>query len=157
MYFGRGKNKYQNCYTVSDFYAYLMDKFEGDPRFENLTRTQYITIVKEFYKKVMERILYKADKFTMPEKMGKLSVIKGKGRLYSLSANCVDWVETVKHGKWIYNLNEHSNGSNYMFFWDKTTSLIPNLYYYRFIQPRGAKRLLAKLIKSRKYDYFEKE
>lgn len=154
-FFGRGKNKIQGVYGQRACYdSYILDKDPDSAYY--ISADLYYKITGEFYKKVMDEILLNSRTFKLPFRMGTLRVCKTKVRLKKLDGNCVDWPITVELGKTIYHLNEHSGGYRYYFYWYKERSLIPNLFFYRLIMSRTNKRRLAKLIKTNKYDYYEK-
>jgi hypothetical protein len=155
MFFGRGKNTIQNPYTVKEIYNfYIEDTRKSNPRY-NIECSLYCEIVYEFYKSMMEHILKENGSFNMPWGFGSLCVHKTKVKLHRLGILSVDWVNTVENNKHIHHLNEHSKGYKYFFHWSKKNSKVKNLFYYKLVMTRANKRLLAKLIKTGKYDFFE--
>jgi hypothetical protein len=155
MFFSRGKNKVKDPYTVKDIYSFYITDI-GLNSLYYVEQKEYCDIIYDFYKTIIERILYENALFKMPYGIGDLSVGKTKVKLDRLNILSVDWINTVDNGKYIYHLNEHSKGFKYFFHWSKKRKKIKNQYYYKLVMTRANKRLLAKLIKSGKYDYFEK-
>lgn len=153
-FFSRGKNRVQNPYTLPDMYERYIQEYSV---IYKVDYSVFVKIVSEFYKQVMEEVLYNAKSFKLPFRMGRLMVVKTKVNLDHLNARLMDWQKAVQVGKRVYHLNEHSNGYKYYFFWNKSDCIIENAFFYRLIPTRANKRLLAKLIKSGDYDYFEKQ
>ena len=159
-YFGRGKNKVQNCYTQHDMYDdYIKDK-PVDSEY-HITYKQYIELCNMFYDAMIDHILETGLGFRMPYGLGELKVVKKKSKTSRLSThpafinNTVDWGLTQKYGKYIYHINEHSNGFRYSFRWRKCENSLKNKVLYRLVMTRQIKRRLAKMIKSGNYDYIE--
>lgn len=154
MYFSRGLNKVQNPYTVKEIYTYYLTEV-GSNDLYFVEQDIYCNIIYDFYKSIVEAILKENVEFKMPYGIGEFRVHKTKIKLNRLNVLSVDWVNTVEHGKYIYHLNEHTNGFKYFFHWIKKKKKIKNLFYYKLVMTRENKRLLARLIKTGKYDYFE--
>lgn len=154
MFFSRGPNKIKNPYTVSDFYDFYLKEI-GDNKLYEIDYKEYSNIISDFYKSIMDFILKKNGVFKMPYKLGDVRVVKRKLNLDHLRLTGIDWKTTVETGKHVYHLNEHTSGYKYNFQWNKKNMNLKNLYFYRLVMTRQNKRLLAKLIKSGDYDYFE--
>lgn len=155
MFFSRGKNKVQNPYTVKEIYSFYVKEL-GNNKLYYVDQDEYCDIVYEFYRSIMDSIIRENVEFKMPYGIGELRIHKTKIKLDRLNILAVDWAHTVENGKYIYHLNEHTNGFKYFFHWSKKKKKIKNLFYYKLVLTRENKRLLAKLIKTGKYDYFEK-
>lgn len=152
MYFSRGKNKIHDPYTLPDMYKkYLIEYPEGDIYYVNYS--DFIAINEEFYKKMMEEIMYRNVEFKLPHRMGYLNIIKRKINFKNNLA--IDWKTTNDCGKKVYHLNDHSGGYKYIFKWTKKNVIVTNKFLYRLVVTRDYKRLLAKLIKQGHLDYFE--
>jgi hypothetical protein len=155
MFFGRGKNKVHNPYTVVEIYDYYISDL-GNNNLYYVEQTEYCNIIYDFYREMMNAIIRENAEFKMPYGIGELRVLKTRIKLNRLNILSVDWSKTVEHGKYIHHLNEHTNGFKYFFHWAKKKKRVKNLFYYKLVMTRENKRLLAKLIKTGKYDYFEK-
>lgn len=153
MYFSRGKNKVQNLHGLQDMYEYYKQEVEFNKAYL-VEYDIYSSIIKEFYKRLMEDILMGYE-YHLPYRFGYITIIKRQVNIHSLTRFGIDWVESVKNKKVIYHLNNHSKNYIYRFKWQKENSLIPNLYYYKFVASRTNKRELAQIIKNRKCDFFE--
>lgn len=155
MYFSRGPNKIQNPYTIQDMYnEYVSGVDKGSPY--EITYLVYKEITTCYFKKIVDH-LFNGGNFRIPHRLGTLQIIKK--RVYASSqvkyASSIDWEQTIKYGKKVIHLNEHSNGYKYLFMWDKAGANRLNISKYRFVPTRQLKRYLAKLIKSGKKDYIE--
>ena len=154
-FFGRGKNKAQNPYTLKNTYEFYKEEIGSNKLYE-VEWDLYQNICHEFYKEIMNYIIEDNGIFELPFRLGKFFVLKEKIDLKKLNRQAIDWAATNKHGKVIYHLNEHTDGYKYSYQWDKKDSRVPNLYFYRLVPTRNNKRKLARLIKSGDYDYFER-
>ena len=133
----------------------LKSAYKSYDDFYKVGYKKYRTICEEFNKDIIEDILLKAKEFKLPYRLGSLRVKKKKmnyGRKNKLKIN---WLETNKHKKVIYHLNDHTNGFNYRWFWSKINAIIKNKSVYSFQATRTNKRRLAALLKNNEVDYFE--
>jgi hypothetical protein len=152
MYFSRGPNRVQEPYTLADSYKDYAAEFKpGDLYY--VTYSEYIDICSEFYKRISKSIIDDGMHFKLPYGLGEVYVIKRKVLLNNKLQ--IDWESTLKEGKRIYHLNEHSKGFRYSFFWTKPVHF-KNRFIYRLVLTRDNKRALAKAIKQYKKDYFER-
>jgi len=155
-FFGRTKNKIQNPYTMPDMYKDYTVKIEKGTLYD-IDYNTYVSIV-SMYNKIMIDNLYNGFVMYLPYKLGSFQIVKKK-MYFSTQINKklgIDWVNTVKYGKVIHHLNEHSDGYKFLFHWDKKRNGgIKNINSYRFIPTRTIKRTLAKYVKEFKRDYFE--
>jgi hypothetical protein len=154
MYFGRGPNKIQDPYKSRDYYKYYIEDIEENNPYY-VTLSEYCQILNDFYKSTSESVIRENIPFKFPYNLGILAVVKKKLSLNHLGINGVDWKTTVNAGKNVYHLNEHTSGYKYFFKWEKRNRVVKNIFMYRLVMTRSNKRLLAKLIKSKKYDFFE--
>jgi hypothetical protein len=134
----------------------------------------FAKVLKEFYQELANLIIFKAFDFKMPFRLGRLRIRKYKPKLKSNEDGSLDmtryrpdwaatkklWAaneEAKKQKKLVYHLNDHSNGYQHRFFWEKRTSNIPNHSAYCFLPSRKNKRTLAAELKNEdsKVDYFE--
>jgi hypothetical protein len=155
MFFSRGKNKIQDPYTIPDMYKEYIGRVDSETPYD-VSYSVYKEITTRYFKKVANH-LFEGGNFKIPYQLGILQIIKKK--IYVSSqvkyASSIDWQKTVKYGKKIIHLNEHSNGYKYLFMWDKAGAKRVNISKYRFVPTRQLKRYLAQLIKSGKKDYIE--
>jgi len=155
MYFGRGANKVINPYTFVDMYKFYIDEIDDNSLYK-IKYNEYVNIVGDYIKLVMEYLFEESGVFNMSYNLGKCSVIKKNYTLNKVCKEAPDWKTTNELGKKVIHLNEHSRGKRYGFYWDKRNRIIRNINLYRLVFTRYNKRHLAKLIKSGDYDYYEK-
>jgi hypothetical protein len=151
-YFSRGKNVIQDPYCFPDMYAsYIAGKEVGSLYY--VTYTEYVDICSMFYQMIMKEIIDNGERFKLPFGMGEMFVRKIRKK--TTGKLPIDWVLSVQHHKRIYNLNEHTSGFGYKFFWTKPCN-IKNKFLYRIVFTRANKRGLAKAIKHDHKDFFER-
>jgi len=158
-------------YGIGDAYKYYKEE-HGDPH--GVSSSVFSQICKEFYTAISEAIIYQAFDYKLPYRLGRIRVRKYKPKLRlredgSLDRSKLrpDWAavkalwkedaEAKKNKQLVYHLNEHSDGYQHRWFWEKRTSNIPNHSAYCFIPSRNNKRTLAAAIKNEniEVDYFE--
>jgi len=154
MFFSRGKNKIQDLAKMQDLYDVYTYNHENNDLYTTSYKT-YKSILVDYYKSMMNEVL-NGYRYKLPSGLGYIYVTKRLVNVRNLTRHGIDWVESVKNKKVIYHLNNHSKNYIYRFKWYKENSIIPNLYYYKFVASRANKRELAKIIKNRQCDYFEK-
>ena len=155
-FYGRGPNKIQNPYTLREMYKdYISKVEEGTPYY--VSYATYVRITTAYFKKVAEVILEESDKFKLISGLGIFQIIKKRIKAINQTKrfHCIDWYNSVKYGKKVVHLNEHSGGFKYLFYWNRKGTTTKNALKYRFIPTRTIKRTLAKYIKDKVKDYFE--
>lgn len=154
-YFGRGVNKIQHPYTIQDMYkVYIKDIDEDSPYY--VSYKVYKTVLSLYFKKVTDVLFEESLKFKMPNNLGLFQITKKPRNLKTCMTHNsqIDWENTIKYGKKIFHVNEHSDGYRYYFTWEKK-GMLKNITKYRFVPTRSNKRKLAYYIKNRIRDYFE--
>lgn len=152
-FYGRGKNVIQHPYVLPDMYKDYIKDIPKESAYY-VTYNEYAKIVGLFYKEVSSKIIKDAEVFSLPFRMGNTYVEK-KALDYN-NRPPIDWQLTTQHGKVIYNFNEHSNGYKYEMKWSKILAALHNIYLYRLVYTRANKRKVAKHIKEKEIDYFER-
>jgi hypothetical protein len=152
-YYSRGPNRIKKPYCLPEIYQdYIKDIPEDSPYY--VTLKEYIEINSLFWKEISHNIIDEGRIFHMPFMLGDTYVEKRK--LDYSKRLPIDWALTTKTGKVIFNLNEHSQGYKYEIKWNKKICNFTNNYLFTLVYTRANKRLLAKNIKTKKSDYFEK-
>lgn len=153
-FFGRGKNKIENSYTLRDMYkSYIKDIDLNSPYYVGYNT--YKEIATAYLKQIGEYIYETSLEYRLPHSLGGFQLVKKKRNLDRMFHNSqIDWENTVKYGKKVYHVNEHSDGYRYFFMWNKNGKLL-NISRYRFVPTRTNKRKLANYVKTNKRDYFE--
>jgi len=162
-------SKHKTHFGIRDAYMYYKSTCDTAVDYNIFT-----DICKEFYKEVSKMIVFNAFELRMPYRLGRLRVRKYKPKLkinadgtLDKSKLFVDYANTnklwsedeeaKKNKKLVYHLNDHSNGYQHRWFWEKRTSNIPNHSAYCFMPSRQNKRTLAKALKDEdiEIDFFE--
>jgi len=152
---GIGKNKIQNPYTIQDSYKdYLIKYPEGSDYY--LKYLEYRDITTMFLKHMTEQLVYKSTTICLPFRLGEITVVKHKPVYKSLKNMVMDWDKSKEQNKQVRQFNEHSNGYVYRFYWDRKKSMTDNKTAYIFKPARAIKREVARLVKTRENDYFER-
>lgn len=150
-----GRDRVRDSYTLQDMYKeYVKEYPEGHIYY--LDYTSYIDITTAFLKYLNEQIVYKSATVTLPFRLGRVSVAKYKPHYKSVKNMTINWTKSKELDKHVVNFNEHSNGYLYRFWWDRTSCQVEFKTMYRFIPVRSMKRTVAKLIKNKENDYFER-
>lgn len=157
-------------YSAIDIYKFYCEN-TGNPL--KLSQKEYTAILKSFYLKVFDKLIYKGIEFTMPYRLGNLRVKKqkinfrikadgslDKSRLRPDWKGCRDlwnriysdkqWEEIrlIKNKPMVYHENKHTNRFAYGWHWDKTTCTVKNNTAYSLDIARDVDRKLAKVLKS---------
>lgn len=155
MYYGRGKNKIQNPYTIPDIYPDYKNNVESDSMYD-IPYNTYRAVIEMYFKEVLNILFEKSLSFKFPASLGTFQIVKKKRNPKSklTGSRYINWFDTIKYGKRIFYTNEHSEGFRYFFMWIKDGKT-KNISKYKFVPTRTNKRKLAYYIKNRIRDYFE--
>lgn len=175
MFVGRGKNKVQIDFGIKDIYAFYRENAEKPLPYKIFKKT-WLDLIKIF----IHLIIYKNIDFSMPARLGTLCVRKHKakaiiqedgtvlknrlGRNYK--ASWEKWLKDypdktpkeiarIKDKKYIYYLNEHSDGYKVKWRWDKFTATVKNQAYYSLALTRENKKKLSSAFINDSTDYYE--
>lgn len=165
----RNKNKIQVDYKSDDMYKYFLEK---NPEKSYITKTLYMSIIKEFMSEIFNYMIFTNMEFYMPARLGTIRIQKRMVNLQFKNDGTLDksklginyretlklWEETypelsleeikkIPDKKFIYHLNEHTDGYRLHFRWDKSTSNVKNQSAYRYKTTRTNKRNLARTVK----------
>lgn len=117
-----------------------------------ITYAQYKKILYTFNEMLFTHILETGTKYKMPYGMGELTIRKKKMRTYYENKEnkfCilpVNWQETKKYGKIIYNMNYHTDGYRYSWRYSFKNARFSNKDVWGFKATRTMSRTLAKYI-----------
>ena len=118
---------------------------------------KFRVIFTEYINMMMRLIIERSGVFKLPSRLGKVYVAKHRPKRISGGFGLnVDFQNSKKLGKKIYHLNEHTDGYQYRFIWDRYGASVHNIAYYELIHTRTLKRSLAREIKNNKRDYVER-
>lgn len=158
-------------YGIGDAYKFYKKKYNSE---KTVSNSEFSIICKDFNKRISNLIIYENFSFLLPFRLGRIRIRKYKPKTYLQKDGTLDktrlrpdwnatnrlWAqnpEAKKEKKLVYHLNEHTNGYQHRWFWEKLTSNVPNNSAYSFIPSRSNKRTLAKVLKNEELeiDYFE--
>jgi hypothetical protein len=151
----KGLNKVQDPYTIQDSYPDYLEKYpEGSVYY--LTYSEYRDIVVAYFRHIANQVVHKSKTVTLPFRLGEISVEKHKPAYKSLRNMPIDWDRSTELNKQVRQFNEHSNGFAYRFHWNRSRCQVGFKTVYIFQASRFNKREVARLIKTRQNDYFQK-
>ncbi len=167
----RSKNRIQVDISITDFFKYYKAK--------KVTKKEYTSsicnkIIKEYHKRLMEKMRNENFIYRFPYGIATLRIKKYKRKIKLLPNGNVDpksltinwkatrdlWKEDLEmknKKKFIYYTNIHTDGYQYKYYFDKTTTRLGNMSTYHFKATRFNTRQLGELLMNtnRKVDYFE--
>lgn len=164
-------------YNHLDFYKYYAANSKKKFKNKRIWKRGYYKILADYYYAVSKVIIYDAFPLYLSHRMGTILIYKYKSdNTYtnpdgSLKKNRlpIDWPETkriwkedygdiskeelkaIKDKPLVYLFNEHSDGYQYKWHWDKRSCVAKNQSMYYFTAVRANKRKLASAIKNIKY------
>ena len=176
----KSKNKIKIDYNAGDIYKFYCNK-TGNPK--KLTQSQFTEITKEFFKIVINKMIFNNYEMQLPLRMGCLRIEKFKTKLKINSLGNLDKRGLIPNFKatkelWsklypgvdvsevkklypdrpiIYHENKHTDGFRHRWRWDKRTCLNNTASLYKLDVARANDRLLAKALKDPKLmlDFYE--
>jgi hypothetical protein len=151
----KGKNKIQSPYTLQDMYKEYVQVYPEDSIYF-LNYSEYRDITAMFLKHLASQVVQKSLTVTLPFRLGEISVVKHKPAYKSLRNMAIDWDRSKELNKQVRQFNDHSNGFVYRFHWDRKKSILHNKTVYIFSPARVNKREVARLVKTKQNDYFER-
>ena len=148
----------QQANTIKDAFIHYKDNVKKDSEFDVDYKT-YRAICTDFNKSIVEDILMKAVEFKVPYRLGNIRIKKKKMNFKPDNRKYLklDWKRTNETGIRVYHLNDHTDGYNHRWYWEKSKAIIKNKKKYYFEATRSNKRRLASLLKDEYsgVDYFE--
>jgi len=169
----RGKGKILVDKGIYDAYLYYCKQTKELPDRYKMDRAKYGKIIKQIHKELARKMLYEAATFKMPAGLPSIRIKKYKRKIKFREDGSVDpkslainwqktrelWIEKpeTKHVKFVYFVNDHTDGYSARFILEKYSSRIKNLGPYRFKSSRDNDRELAKILLDpyNKIDYYE--
>lgn len=163
---------------LKDAYKFYKAKYPKGHKYYCTYQT-YAKICKAYNKEISRRMIEEGETIQLPYRLSIMRIakyqthgltIKQSHRLKELTNNldkskseeeeykrlksikgrlAVDWETYNKTGQWTYHLNEHSDGFQAFFYWQKIKVVVKNKRYYRFIPCRANARRLSKLMKAK--------
>lgn len=166
------KCRYKNSFSQREMYNSYKENRKQKP---NVKREEFFEIVAKFNREIIKNIIYNNLQFKMPYRLGVLSIIKIKRNQCEIDENgnlnksgmVIDrprtwalWKVNPKareEKKYVYHLNEHTDGYLYKYSWEKKGANVPNIMSYKFNPIRANKKWLYDVLTDEelKVDYFE--
>lgn len=157
----------------SDFTLGNLYKFYKTTHEKTVDNTTYSYIVKTLNKKLVQ-LIYDGLVFQIPANLGYLGVVESStnivftddGKVDMTKSNLsTDWGATnklwdnkpeLKHKKYIFHDNSHTNGRRFKIQWSRKYTNLPALMNYRFKPARSFQRNLTQHIyKNPNIEYYE--
>lgn len=152
----RGKGKVNCSLSLKDTYEYYRAKYKHQDKYK-CTRAEYFNIMKDFSTIVRQKSIFEG-KIIDFSPLGRMYIQKFKspiGYLKRKKKLKINWSESMKYKRYIYHLNEHTNGYRM-----KINFLCNNFIKgtcYSFVPLRKFQRQLAEALKTTKgLDYMTK-
>lgn len=114
----------------------------------------YTRILDEMCNVILQHIFNRSEGFKMPYGLGFIQIGKYKPKTFTAKSLSIDYKASKEYNKYIYHLNEHSDGYKYRLYWSKIPRTFPDRYRYQLCLVRDNKRKLAQLIFN-KQDYLD--
>ncbi len=113
----------------------------------------FSNILKDFNKELRTKVIYDAETFDLPYRLGRLGVKKFRNVYKQENKKnwSVNFKETKEKGYVVY----HAAEFGYRWIWNKVYCRVPSRKFYSFKACRTASRLIADAIKNKKLDYYE--
>ena len=165
-------------YSNDDYFTYYKKKKKEKlgkniGRKEYVLSADFKKILYEYYSHISRMMIYDAYAFYSPNRVGEFNIVKYKPTMLTKDGELrkealkVDWATTksswekiygmkydvdefkkIKDKPLVYFSNDHSDGWEYRWNWNKITSTLKNQSKMYFKPSRTNKRLLATAIKS---------
>lgn len=140
----------KQSYTLRDFYhMYAIDYM----RFKVPYRL-YKRVLDRFNTIILQKLFSGSEELKMPFGLGHLCIIKYKPLHYNVRSLSLDFKLCKQYHKWVYFLNEHSDGYKYRLYWSRKGKS-QYILQYKLSFVRQNKRKLAQIIKNKEHDYIE--
>lgn len=141
------KELYKLTYSIYDFYDTLDIK-------DKIDKKTYIALVREFFTMYVHKTIVERKRYKLPL----IGLHRIKKRTPSIqSTPRIDFNKTKLYGTKIYHLNNHTNGSYFRWYWDKSGIRLKHKTFFRFELTKKHTLFLAKEIFKRANDPFTKD
>lgn len=141
-------------YTEHDYYRSYVE-YTGGVGIYKVSEKKFRAILNDYFKHLAEEIILRSKEIKLPANMGRIYVRKSKPAKLSRDNLRVDFKATMENHFTVMHMNEHSDGYNYMFKWEKLTMIAENKNCYELVMSRKNKRWLSYCIKNKIADYIE--
>ena len=138
---------------INDFYKDYIREAESKERTTIVDFKTYSSVLKDFHKILVNKIVTENECYKMPFKLGLLGIMKFDQNFDEEKKHrwAVDWKKSKELGQIIY----FENTDRYKWRWDKSSVKLKGKKYYQFKASRNNTRLIAQTKKSNpKLDYY---
>ncbi len=157
-------------YSSPEFYKYFKKNY---PELCTISKSEFTTILKDYFDNIMELLMLKGIEFTMPKRLGSIRVVQYRSKIRLHKDGRLDkrklrpdwgrcrkiWKEMYPDKSWeeikeiknkpvIFHENKHTEGLNYKWHWDRSTCWVTNYTAYRLDICRTNDRKLAKYLQN---------
>lgn len=126
---------------------------EANPTVE-ITFEAYKKIIYTYNSMLVTHLLETGEKIKLPYGLGEIVVNKYKPKRYKILPDgtekinlSVDWQETKKQGKYVYHLNQHTEGYKFYWMWNYWKARLKFSFIWKFEMCRTNSRLLKTYLK----------
>lgn len=142
----------ENSIAQKDFYNYYKEMSIKKGK-EYIDYPLYSKILKDFNQMMRDKIVYEAERFTMPYRMGDLFIHKYENvfKESNMRSWKVDWKKTKELGYKVYFESKYG----YKWKWDKRKSVVKGKKFYTFRACRKAQRMVPDAINNKNLDYYQ--
>jgi hypothetical protein len=173
----RGKSRVIADYSFDDIYKYYKSLYKDK---SYLSKKQVKALYKEVFTEIAKMIVLDNLQFRLPANLGYLRIkkkyveptINENGELDTRRLS-IDWKATkklwqerypgmsseelkkIKNKPVIRELNEHTDGYRYVWYWEKLTSTVPNQTAYYIDMTRTNDQILSRASKVNHLNFFE--
>jgi hypothetical protein len=169
----RGEGRIKVDKGILDGYVYYKKQIKDLPNEYLITRGKYGSILKDLHEEISNKLLKESASFRMPCGLPTIRIKKWKRKVRFKEDGSIDpkslainWKATrelwdknpvaKKQKKFIYFINDHTDGYSAMFVMEKHSANVPNLSIYNFTACRDNNRRLADILLNpyNKIDYY---
>lgn len=177
LQYKRGNRKIIADYKTGDIYKFYKNKYGN----EALSRKIFMRVLKGILPELILLMIFENFEFSMPARLGTLRIKKklvepkldenGELDVRSLSINykktkelwmklypgkSPEEIKKVKNKPLVRELNEHTDGYRFIWYWDRLTCNVPNQSAYSLDMTRTYDRQLSNAARTIKnINYFE--
>jgi len=175
MFCGRGKNKIHPDYGIRDIYKYYQENAK-----KPLDYKTFRSVWLEIAKIIIRLIVFRNVDFALPARLGSLyarkiksePIVKEDGTVIknrlsiNYKASWAKWIRDypdkdaheiakIKNKVPVYHLNEHTDGYQVKWKWDKFTCTVKNQAIYSLGMTRENRQILSNAFGNFNTDYYQ--
>lgn len=156
----RKPKKIRDSYTLDDIYESYNNTISSSAKkgtWYEVDKKKFKAICRDFNIGLSNIVIDQGGEIELGYRMSLMRIQKRKIKRYNYKGLKINWQKTKEYGKWIFHLNEHTNGYRYHWYWFKKGMVIKNKSLWRFVPTRTNCRHLASILNNpyRTIDYLE--